>query len=260
MLSKRLIPGLLSAYSIMAPTAQPPAFIKVPSAHHSATFILIHGLGDSGFGMQSVASQLQSDPALSHLQFILPHAPTRAITANGKHKMPAWFDLFSFNPPSEDDEAGMMESFASLEQLITNEIESGIDASRIVIGGFSQGATMSLLTAMISSRQLGGAVILSGRLPLRDKVGKYPKLKELATSHAASVPIFWGHGSADPMISYSLGRQSADFLTSEISIPTAPATGEATGLSFNTYQGMAHSIGPQELKDLGTWLKKLVPA
>ncbi|KAJ7642295.1 Phospholipase/carboxylesterase [Mycena rosella] len=259
MLGRRLIPGLLSAYSIMAPIVEPPAFIKVPAKNHSATVILVHGLGDSGFGMQSLASQLQSD-GLGHCEFYLPHAPTRAITANGGHRMPAWFNLFSFNPPSEDDEAGMLESFASIDQLIANEIDSGIEASRIVIGGFSQGATMSLLTGMISSRQLGGVAVLSGRLPLRDKAGKYPKLKELASPHAASVPIFWGHGAVDPMISHSLGRLSADFLTSEIGVPTAPATGEAKGLTFKTYDGLAHSIGSQEMKDLGAWLNKVLPA
>ncbi|KAJ6626953.1 Phospholipase/carboxylesterase [Mycena sp. CBHHK59/15] len=243
----------------MAPTAKPPAFIKVPADNHSATFILVHGLGDSGHGMKSVASQFHNDPALSHISWILPHAPVRPITANGKHKMPAWFDLFSFNPPSEDDESGMLESFASLDQLIANEIKSGIDPSRIVIGGFSQGATMSLLTGMISSKQLGGVVVLSGRLPLRDKNGEYPKFKELASPHVASVPIFWGHGTSDPMISYSLGQKSVNFLTSELGLPTA-ATGEVNGVSFNTYEGMSHSIGPQELKDLGNWLKKVLPS
>ncbi|KAJ7456446.1 Phospholipase/carboxylesterase [Mycena latifolia] len=243
----------------MAPIAEPPAFIKVPAENHSATVILVHGLGDSGFGMQSLASQLQAD-GLGHCQFLLPHAPTRAITTNGGRRMPAWFNLLSFNPPSEDDEAGMLESFASIDQLITNEIESGIDPSRIVIGGFSQGATMSLLTGMISSRQLGGVAVLSGRLPLRDSAGKYPRLKELASTHAASVPIFWGHGSADPMIRHSLGRLSVDFLTSEIGLPTAPATGEAKGLTFKTYNGLSHSIGPQEVKDLGAWLNKVLPS
>jgi lysophospholipase-1 len=100
--------------------------------------------------------------------------------------MPAWFNLFSFNPPSEDDEAGMLESLASIEQLITKEVESGTDPSRIVIGGFSQGATMSLLTGVVSSIKLGGVAVLSGRLPLRDKVGKYPRLKEASFSRYAA--------------------------------------------------------------------------
>ncbi|KAJ7748484.1 Phospholipase/carboxylesterase [Mycena maculata] len=244
----------------MGPTTEPPAFIKVPATtNHSATFILIHGLGDSGSGMQSLASALQSD-SLGHCQFILPHAPTRAVTANGGRPMPSWFNILSFNPPREDDEVGMLATFASIDQLIANEIESGIHPSRIVIGGFSQGGTMSLLTGLISSHHLGGVAVLSGRLPLKDKDGKYPKLKELVSPHATSVPIFWGHGSADTMISYSMGRFSADLLTSEIGVPTAPNTEEAKGLTFKTYNGMGHSVGPQEIKDLGVWLKKVLPA
>ncbi|KAJ7226059.1 Phospholipase/carboxylesterase/thioesterase, partial [Mycena pura] len=228
--------------------------------NHSATVILVHGLGDSGRGLQPLASQLQSD-GLSHCKFLLPHAPVRAIAVNGGARMPAWFNLFSFNPPSEDDEVGMLESLTSIEQLITNEVdESGTDPSRIVVGGFSQGATMSLLTGMVSARQLGGVAVLSGRLPLRDRAGNYSRLKELASSHAASVPIFWGHGTADPMISYSLSCSSIDYLTSVIGVPAAPATGEARGLTFKTYHGMLHSIGSQEVKDLAEWLNKALPS
>jgi predicted esterase len=50
-------------------------------------------------------------------------------------------------------------------------VDSGIEASRIVLGGFSQGAAMSLLTGMTSTYKLGGIVVLSGWLPLRNKIG-----------------------------------------------------------------------------------------
>jgi hypothetical protein len=62
------------------------------------------------------------------------------------------------------------------------------------------------------------------------------------------------------MINHSLGRLSADYLTSVIGVPTAPDTGEAEGLTFKTYNGMSHSIGPQEVKDLAAWLRKILPS
>ena len=49
------------------------------------------------------------------------------------------------------------------------EVDSGIPAHRIIIGGFSQGGAMSLLTGMTSERKLGGVVVMSGWLPLRTK-------------------------------------------------------------------------------------------
>jgi lysophospholipase-1 len=64
----------------------------------------------------------------------------------------------------------MLSSVSSINRLISAEIDSGIDPGRIVIGGFSQGGVISLLTALTSERKLAGAVCLSGWGPLRDKL------------------------------------------------------------------------------------------
>ena len=47
----------------------------------------------------------------------------------------------------------------------------GVSPSRIVLGGFSQGGAMSLLTGLTTERQLAGIVALSSYLPLKDKMG-----------------------------------------------------------------------------------------
>lgn len=82
---------------------------------------------------------------------------------------PCRFDIISFGFDSEEDSKGMLETVHSLNQLITAEVDSGIEPGNIVLGGFSQGATMSLLTGLSSERKLGGIVVLSGWLPLRDR-------------------------------------------------------------------------------------------
>lgn len=63
----------------------------------------------------------------------------------------------------------MLRTVRSLNQLITAEVDAGIPSDRIVLGGFSQGAAMSLLTGLTSERKLGGLIIMSGWLPLRTK-------------------------------------------------------------------------------------------
>lgn len=63
----------------------------------------------------------------------------------------------------------MLESSRQLNELLTAEIEGGIDASRIVLGGFSQGGAMTLLTGLTSERKLAGLAVLSGFLPLQHK-------------------------------------------------------------------------------------------
>lgn len=64
---------------------------------------------------------------------------------------------------------GMLQSSRSINQLITAEVDSGIEPGRIVLGGFSQGATMSLLTGLTGERKLAGITVLSGWLPLKNK-------------------------------------------------------------------------------------------
>ena len=66
----------------------------------------------------------------------------------------------------------MLSSTSSINSLITAELDDNpnILPSRIVIGGFSQGAALSLLTTLTSERKLGGAIALSGWLPLRTKI------------------------------------------------------------------------------------------
>ena len=63
----------------------------------------------------------------------------------------------------------MLESARLINQIIVSEIDGGIDANRIILGGFSQGGTMSLMSGLTSARKLAGLAVLSGWLPLRNK-------------------------------------------------------------------------------------------
>ena len=89
------------------------------------------------------------------------------IGYNGKHSR---FDIYSFGFKTDEDEDGMLRSAASIRKLIEEEIGLGIDSSRILLGGFSQGGAMSLLTALTSDFKLAGVACLSGWLPLQNKI------------------------------------------------------------------------------------------
>lgn len=74
----------------------------------------------------------------------------------------------SLDPPTEV-EADILESAKAIDDLIDDEIERGTPADRIVLGGFSQGAAMTLLTGLTTQHQIAGLIVLSGRLPMREK-------------------------------------------------------------------------------------------
>ncbi|KAJ7693823.1 Phospholipase/carboxylesterase/thioesterase [Mycena rosella] len=229
----------------------PLKFIAVPAlSKHTATVIFVHGLGDTGSGWKPVADMFKT--SLPHVKWVLPHSPSMAVTANGGMVMPSWFDILSFGFDSEEDQPGMLKTAHSLNQLITAEVDAGIPAHRIVLGGFSQGGAMSLLTGLTAERKLAGLAILSGWLPLRASI------KSMASEHATKLPIFWGHGAADPLVKFELARASVDFLTKNIGITEAPSTGDK-GLSFNAYPGVGHSTNEQELSDVKAWLTKVLP-
>ena len=79
------------------------------------------------------------------------------------------FDITNFEF-DKDDEAGMLKTMSQLNQLISAEVDSGIPPERIVLGGFSQGGAISLLTGLTSERKLAGISVMSGWLPMRHKV------------------------------------------------------------------------------------------
>ena len=102
--------------------------------------------------------------------FIIKIRPTRPVTLNMGMRMSSWYDIYSLDDrDSKEDETGMLNSFSSIKKIIDNELLT-IPESRIVIGGFSQGAAMALLTGLLSENKFGGVVALSGYLPLRSKI------------------------------------------------------------------------------------------
>ena len=76
----------------------------------------------------------------------------------------------------------MLTSANLINQVITSEIDAGINANRIVLGGFSQGGTMSLISGLTRERKLAGLAVLSGWLPLRNK------FKSVRTSYLRPIP------------------------------------------------------------------------
>jgi predicted esterase len=147
-----------------------------PVKTHTATVLFLHGLGDSGYGWKSVGEMLA--PLLPNVKWVFPHAPSIKVTLNFGQTMPAWYDIYSLDKSiKKQDEAGILQSVTSsyfcfdiVEQLIANEINSGIQSERIIVGGFSQGAAISLLTGLLSQFKLGGIICLSGYLPISEKV------------------------------------------------------------------------------------------
>jgi len=229
-----------------------PTIVLPAISKHSATFIFVHGLGDNGYGLKPIADKYREDPDFAHIKWILPHSPSRRVTANMGTMMPSWIDIYSFGFNTTEDEQGMHESAAIINKFIVDEIGSGTDPSRIILGGFSQGGTMSLLTGLTGSNKLAGIATLSGWLPLRSK------FKELASQYVSSIPIFWGYGDRDPLVTAEIMEHSTQILA-DLGMQRAKSADDVNGLLFNVYKGVGHTTCEEELKDLKEWIKKILP-
>ncbi|GJJ72746.1 phospholipase/carboxylesterase [Entomortierella parvispora] len=216
--------------------------VQQSKAKHTATVIFMHGLGDSGDGWAPVGEQLGE--YLPHIKFIFPNAPNQPVTLNMGMKMPSWYDIKSLNSLNqEQDEQGMLQSRTEIMQIVREEIEdNGIPANRIVIGGFSQGCVMGLMTGLTAEYKFAGIVSLSGYVPLHNK------FMNMVSDANRKTPVFWGHGDADQVVRYAYGKQSVELLQAN-----------KFNVQFNTYRNMGHGSSPQEIRDLLVFLKETLP-
>lgn len=117
----------------------------------------------------------------------------------------------SGNPESlrkNEDEAGILVSREYFNGLIQQEIDAGIPAERIVLGGFSQGGAMSLFSGLTAKVKLGGIIALSSYLLLSLKIAELLPTPNLNKE----TPIFMAHGDQDAIVPIQLGVKSHDAL------------------------------------------------
>ncbi|KAI6781627.1 Acyl-protein thioesterase-like protein [Emericellopsis cladophorae] len=238
----------MSSIRRMAPLVLP------ATSRHTATVIFIHGLGDTGHGWADAVEQMKrSRNRLDEVKFILPHAPTIPITMNGGFPMPGWFDIkaLGYSVDSlgaksvDEDRPGILRSQEYFHGLIQEEINAGIPSERIILGGFSQGGAMSILSGLTASVKLGGIVGLSSWLLLSQS------FKDLvpASNINKATPVLMGHGDIDPLVRFPLAQDSEKTLKDL-----------GYDVTMKVYRGMEHSACLEELSEVEAFLAKQLPA
>lgn len=176
----------------------------------------------------------------AHMKVICPTAKIMPVTLNAGFRMNSWFDLRSLDISGPEDEAGIREATKLVHGLIQTEVQAGIPAKRIVLGGFSQGGALALFAGLTLSERLGGIVGFSCWLPLHKS---FPAER----STPADTPVLQCHGDCDPVVPHKMGQLTASVMKTFM-----------TDFTFSSYPGMAHSSSPDELDDLKTFIEKHV--
>jgi phospholipase/carboxylesterase len=208
-----------------------------PISTATSCVIWLHGLGDSGSGFAPVVPLLNL-PDDHAIRFIFPNAPEQAITINSGFVMPAWYDIKNEDLHSRADMEGVIQSESLVQALIQEQIDNGITADNIVLAGFSQGGVMSLYTGLRFKQTLAGIIGLSCYLPIKDQ------LPSQLSNANSNTPILQHHGALDDVVPVSAGKTANEL------IRNAGYT-----IQWKTYP-MAHSVLPEQLNDIGTWLAK----
>lgn len=197
--------------------------------------IWLHGLGATADDFVPVIPYLELAKTLT-IRFVFPQAPDRAITINGGHVMPGWYDIKGSDISDKEDLPGITESQKTLEALIAEQVAKGIASENIIIAGFSQGGAVAYYTGIRLKQKVAGVLALSTYLPFA---------KNAEAEHSGvnvKTPMMAMHGRADGVVPLGMGKASVDALVKL-----------GYDITWQDY-AMEHSVIPEQLVDIGRWI------
>jgi phospholipase/carboxylesterase len=177
--------------------------------------ILLHGFGAPGDDLVPLFRQLDVP---GDVRFAFPAAPLDLRTLGGGYAGGrAWWmidvaalDAAMRGGARADRSAqvpdGLVEARSAITEVIA-ELETRLGARRekTILGGFSQGAMLSLDVALRAERGFAGLVLMSGTiLAWHEWEPLLPKL--------SSVPVLQAHGRSDPLLPFSTAERLRDAL------------------------------------------------
>lgn len=151
----------------------------------------------------------------------------------------------------EEGEEEILQSVEYLCILIDGEVERGVKLERIVIGGFSQGCAISLVTALASRYQgkLGGVAGLSGYLPRGKKI-REARAGYVKSEGREGMQVFLAHGTKDMLVPMRVFRDAKARIESTVGKEVVES---------HEYEGLGHVTSGEEFRDMCIFLEKIIP-
>jgi len=151
-----------------------------------------------------------------------------------------WYPV-SFLMPREQNEPDLSDALARIASMFATMADAGIPREKIVLGGFSQGACLSLEYVARNPGRYGGVFALSGGL-----IGPHIDAHDY-NGLLERTPVFIGCSDIDPYIPVERVRESAavmEHLGAEVDL--------------RIYPGIAHTVVEDELEYMVGHLAGLV--
>jgi phospholipase/carboxylesterase len=191
--------------------------------------ILLHGRGSHKGDMMGLQPYLLPEAIVVTPEAPFPSAPW------GYGPGWAWYQIIVRNRPEpESFEASQQKLHTFLTEL---PLKLPVKPGPLILGGFSQGGTMSLGYSLRHPGAVQFVVNFSGFVP------DHPSVQAIPAS-VKGTHIFWGHGTADPVIPLAIAVEGRGLLAQA-----------GAALDAHDYP-MGHGIEKTELKDVVAWLRR----
>lgn len=190
--------------------------------------VLMHGRGADRTDLFGLRRQFPAEWAV-----IAPDAPFAAAPW-GYGPGRAWYQFLGRNRPEPES---FLRSLAALDELLAALPQLlGRVPGPVALGGFSQGGTMSIGYALSRPGAVPHSFNFSGFLADHPDVHATPETVRGAR-------FFWGHGTADPAIPFTLAIEGRELL-------------RAAGADLEAHDyDSGHWIEPQALDAMVAWLR-----
>lgn len=195
--------------------------------------VLLHGRGSDRHDLLALAPHLAPDAVV-----VTPEAPHPGLPW-GYGPGWAWYRFLGRNVPEPQSFEASQQALAEFLAEIPGRLP--VRTGPVVLGGFSQGGTMSVAYALRNPGAVAMVLCLSGFLAEHPTVRATPET-------VRGTRFFWGHGTMDPSIPFELGQEGR-----------AALRAAGAELEARDYP-MGHGISPDEARDIREWIGRSLAA
>ncbi|WML42381.1 esterase [Neobacillus sp. OS1-2] len=194
-----------------------------PEKRYPALF-LMHGIGSNEQNMLQMVKGLEDKFFIFSIRGHLPQPPGYA-----------YFTIQGYGKPHREV---FDEGISRLTSFIDYALEKyPVDASRLFLLGFSQGAILSMTLGLTLGDRIKGIVALSGYIPAFVK-------EEYTIKPVEDLSLFISHGEMDQVLPFEWGVANHEYFR-----------GLGAEVTFNTYQE-GHTVSLKNHQDFINWLFK----
>lgn len=191
------------------------------------TIVLLHGRGSDEGDLMGLREALPPGAVVVAPRAPFPGAPW------GYGPGWAWYRYIGGATPEPESFEASQRALAEFLEALPGALP--VRPGPVVLGGFSQGGTMSLGHALLNPGSVPMVINFSGFLPDHPAVAASREAVE-------GTDFFWGHGRQDPAIPFALAMEGRRALAAA-----------GARLEARDYE-IGHWISPEEIADVADWI------